>query len=248
MTEKDALIEELNALADGQLEKNRIAELQKIIQSNPQISITYTSIVNVKLAVNQLPAETHPELLAILHGRLGEIDRTRRADQFVTRYAWGLCGFVLLTIVGAGTYARMHGSTVGLSDVPGYSAGMVSSSFESAPQGIGNWLKRLIVGSPAKQAAPLKVLKEDVGSISGVPAARVILGDPNDPYTLFIIHSDGPIRGVQPIDGSTQVQYWSGHVGPWNCLNWKQGEYQLILLGNHDQNNLEGVAGSIHVR
>lgn len=248
MNDKDALIEELNALADGQLEKARVAELQKLMQSNSQISITYTSIVNVKMAVSQLPIETHPELMATVSGRLGEIDRTRRADQFVSRYAWGLCGVVLLTIVGAGTYSRLHGSSVGLSDVPGYSAGMVGSSLENAPQGIGRWLKNLIVGSPAKQASALKVLKEDMGAINGVPAARVILGDPSAPYTLFVIRSDGPIRGVQPIDGSTQVQYWAGHVGPWNCLNWKQGDYQLLLLGNHDQNDLEGVAGAIHIR
>ncbi len=248
MTDKEALIEELNALADGHLTKAKAEEIQKLVQANPQLTIHYASIVNIKLAVSQLPKEAQPELMIQVKSRLAEIDRVKKADQFVSRYAWGLCGIVLLTIVGAGAYTRLHGNSVGLSDVPGYSAGLVSPTLDNAPQGIASWLKRLIVGSPAQQSAPLRVLKEDVGSMGGVPAARVILGNPSDPYTLFIVNSSNPIQGVHPIDGTAQSHYWVGNVGPCNCLNWRQGGYQLVLVGKHSESDLESIANSIHVR
>lgn len=247
MTERHEIIEKLHALADDELSASERTEIHAVLQSDEGLKVQYTAIMDLKLAVSQLPREAQPELLNTVRKRLAEIDRVSRADHFVGRYAWVLSGLVLVSIIGGGVYSRMHGSgRVGITDVQNYSASLVGSPLSGAAHGVENWIKGELGSTPNPQ---VHIVREEFGVLGGAPAARILLADPNSPgtpYTLFVIESKSEIGGMEADPSNKRFQ--EGKLGMYNCVNWGQGKYQMLLVGSQPVGTLESVANSLNIR
>lgn len=248
MTDKNDLIQRLHALADAQLTEAEQKEIHAAMQVDVTLKVQYTAIIDLKTAVSGLPREdAQPELLAAVRSRLSEIDRVSKADWFVSRYAWSLCGLVLVSIIGAGTYTRMTaGGKVKIGDVQSYNASLVGSPISGAAHGVENWIKRSL---GLGQNQRVKIVQEEFGTLGGVPTARVILSSPdttNSTLTLFVIESPSKLGGMEVDPANRRFQ--EGRLGSYNCVNWGQGSYQMLLIGSDSFSNLENVAGSLNVR
>ena len=102
---KDIL--QLHALADNQLDPNEAAQVQAALQKDPELMAEYHAVLSIKDCLqSKVSSVTCDETWRTCVGRLNEIDRTRRVEGFVGRYAWALCGVFFLFIVYGGISNR----------------------------------------------------------------------------------------------------------------------------------------------
>ena len=115
---------DLHACADGELTPDRQAELLSAIESNPATKAEYESICAVKRALKSSSSDpTCEELWQRCRGRLDELDKSKRVESFVGKYAWGICGVFFLVIALGGVFNRSLAKSVRSADVAGYVTG-----------------------------------------------------------------------------------------------------------------------------
>src|SRR5665213_4428232 len=108
----------LHALIDGELPPDEHAIALEATNADSNAGLMYTEYRRLKEAVSLLPTIDAPHAAwKRCVNRLDEIERSRKAERFVTRYAWGMTAAVFFLIVGAGAWNRLTGQHMGAGDV-----------------------------------------------------------------------------------------------------------------------------------
>ena len=227
----------VHAVIDGELPAHEHAAALEAVNGDPSASLMYSEYRRLKAAVASLPAVEVPR--GTWHActrRLDELDRNRRAERFVTRYAWALSASVFFLILGAGSWNRLTGQHLGAADVT-HMAGLMSS-FGSDGNG-GKWLQNRVGVTTTGAALPVRLQRVEYGQAGETPMARVTLVDPQGRMFLLVW------RGVEPIDGFVPLQDGSlsaGMVLNQNSVAWIQNGYHCCLYGPRDSGTLASVA------
>src|ERR1019366_3102183 len=108
----------LHAVIDGELPPHEHEAALEAINADPGASLLHAEFRRLKTAVASLPTVDVPSgAWKSCTRRLDELDRNRKAERFVTRYAWALSASVFFLILGAGSWNRLTGQHLGASDV-----------------------------------------------------------------------------------------------------------------------------------
>lgn len=239
----------LHALADGQIEASERAEVERELQQDPSAAAEYRSILLMKQVMRtKLSAPESETVWKACVGRLDEIDRTKRAESFVTRYAWALCGVFLLAILFGGLSSRMNGDRVQTGDVARYVSSLVPVPGVGAVRNdVAQDMLREAMGR-----TPETVRLQGI-QVTGVAEATV---EGRRVFSLRVQDAQGPmalvvIPGVSYVEGTEAVGtegFFRGQIDRMNCVAWSDRGAAMLLIADRPQESLQQVAARICVR
>ena len=232
----------LHAVIDGELEPHEYAAALEAINDDPSASLLHTEFRRLKTAVGSLPTVDVPQgVWRTCTRRLDELDRNRKAERFVTRYAWALSASVFMLILGAGSWNRFTGQHLGAGDVSHMAS--VLSPFDRAGKpdtaNVGKWLQDRVGPVSLNNLAVRPPVSAEYGQAAGTPMARLILADPQGRMALYIWRGSDPVDGFVPLHGGPLS---SGRMLNQNCVAWIQSDCHLVLVGPRDVDDLAKVA------
>jgi hypothetical protein len=236
---------ELHALADGEIDGDARRQLEAEIASCSDSALELDAIRNVKRCLARLEAPAEASAVwEDCRDRLAEIDRSRRIDSFVGRYAWAVCAVFFLCIFAGGMVHRSADGPAGTADVARALAGMSSLSASATSPGAAEqhrWVDGLL--DFARQSASperLEVLGVAEGFLNGRdPMACFSLRDARGDLALIVTRK--PIE----FDGEPSLRLREGYSGQMQGLNfvaWRTEGHTLILLGERSLPDLEAVS------
>lgn len=235
---------ELHAFADGELSAEREAVLRKQLAESPQAQAELQSILALKKALREkcLAAECRQEWSACI-GRLNELDRSRRAERFVGRYAWALCGVFLITILAGGLTSRNGRSdSVSMSDISRIATTLAPSRTPPMQdEARERWLDELL-GQARKSVDPnrVRILGYSGGELDGRPVNVFSLQDGRGKFALLVMPGVFNLEGTQELPQDRGFKL--GHLQGLNCVVWTDGHNTLAVVGKRTYEDLVQVA------
>lgn len=230
---------EMHKLADGEATAAEVAALHAQLQEDPKLKTEYETVVLLKSTLQKhCVGVQDPELLKACKERIIAIDRPKRAERFVSRYALGFCGALAVLIVGAGLLQRglNHGGSLDANEV----AAMSSALSPTAIGGnLNNWLRSKVGDAPVQAPSSLQWVGGFEGESKGKRFATLTFVDQAGPVTLMIVPQTSTISGLAE---SYDHRYRLGVLNGSNCVCWVDGEYALFLYGQRDTIQLQSIA------
>ncbi len=187
-------------MADGELSPQELAELQEELNSDPTASAEYQSILQMKAALQGMrsEAENTDSLWSECRDRFDEIDRTRRVESFVGKYAWGICGVFFLAIAMGGFFNRANIKPVKPADVPSYVAGItpVPVSKNQKQEVLDPVLKQVLGDSFENRPSKMQITAIGGNRIPGRRSTFVQLSDAFGDVAVVALHDLARIEGL----------------------------------------------------
>lgn len=241
---------ELHALADDELTGEERKAVEESLRTSPQANAELQSIVDLKnLLRTKIQVANNEDAWKVAVRRLDEIDKRKKAESFVSRYAWGMCAMIFALIVGAGMLNRVNGRTVGASDMARMAASMApfSRSVASQPQDMRAWIQDVSKGAPLRlDAGRLRVMSYWHGSREDQYITVFYCLDRSGPITLVVVKGANQVTGVEPVEG--RDRYLAGQIDRSNSLSWTDRGFVMTLIGDRRFDELATVADGIALR
>ncbi|MCW5938207.1 MAG: hypothetical protein KF884_08360 [Fimbriimonadaceae bacterium] len=232
----------MGALADGMLDAEERERAEQQLKTDKGALSEFEWAVMLKQSVRQhcRPAESSEEWKKA-KARLDEIDRVKKAEHFVGKYSWALCGIFLVAIVSAAVFNRGVSRPLGNAHVAGLFSGLQLEPAGSETQVTESVRKKL--GEVPRPVAhlPGRVTHVACGQIDGRSAVRLSIQDSMGQLTFFTIRSTTSIDALQRVEGDYQL----GLLGGVPSVAWVEGGYLLILAGDRGFESLIQSAESI---
>lgn len=236
----------IHALADGELSPEETSALNEEIACCEKSCAELNAIRNLKSALSRTQPVRCEDTWQGCVKRLNEIDKARRIEFAVGRYAWGLCGVIVIAIALGGYLTRIGSSGVVRSgDVRRMVSSLVPfSSFKGgdSPEAARRWLSQNVKDAPV----PADRLQLVNGVIGYTPdgqhqVARLTLRDSNGQMTLIMIGAIQQVDGLEPAMG----QFKQGMMEDMHCVCWTDRGWALMLVGDRSTEDLQQVASAI---
>lgn len=235
---------DLHALADGELSSQEEARVRRLLADSPQAQAELESIQALKHALRSKCTSTQCSqewLLCV--GRLNEIDRSRRAERFVGRYAWALCGVFLVTILAGGITNRNDRSdSVSMSDLSRIATTLAPARTPPVQDAARErWLDDLL-GQARKSVDPnrVRILGYSDGQLDGRPVTMFSLLDGKGKFALMVMPGVVNLEGTQ--DLPREQVFKLGHLQGLNCVVWTDGRNTLAVVAKRTHEDLIEVA------
>lgn len=216
----------LHALADGELSEQEAKLLREQILASEEASRELSAIHNLKDCIrSKAQIYTCEATFVASMRRVDELDRNRRVNRFVSRYAWGISGAFFVMIACCGILNRTAGTRVQTSDI----ASMYALAPNSAPQrvpppGYNQWIQDLVRNARI------------VGDLDGHRVSKLMLSDPYGMMGLMDIEGDIAPDGMTEVPGA--AGYYSGNIQGHNAVARKEPSRLLVLIGDRPSDAL----------
>jgi hypothetical protein len=232
---------ELHAYADGQLNQADEARVSQMLKQDAASRAEFESIVSLKKALQARckPVECASEWKACL-GRLDELDKSRRTESFVGRYAWGLCGAFFLFILAGGLFNRMRpAGEMQPADVARAAATLspAAGPRSQEPREVAQYLDNL-VGEASRTIAPerLRIVDGATGEVNGHRVAKLGLRDGEGELALIVINGQ---LDLSKLEDAPDPRLKEGKFLGTNSVAWvDQTGNTLILAGDRSYEEL----------
>jgi len=234
---------QLHALADEELTPSEANALREALKAEPRAAAEVDAILNLKdvLSKNAIRYADEEAWKGCLR-RLDAIDKSRRVEGFVGRYAWALCGIMFVFIV-SGRYAmrNVQGDTARTADLARIFGGGSRPAETPAQARMYADLTHAIRGS--LDTKELQVFPPLFGHVHDLPAARYPMRDRQG--DLVLIQVDGALNLQDTAPLPTNPQMEAGVSEGSNCVVWHKDNQTLLLLGGRSLEDLTQVANRI---
>lgn len=238
---------ELHAYADKELDRESEDRVSRQLQQDPASQAELDTILGLKstLQAHCKPVACSNEWQACV-GRMDELDKVRRTESFVGKYAWALCGIFFLFILVGGLGTRLGPSKgMGSPDLARAvaSLGQASSPQSQQPQEVRRWLDSL-VGTASQLISPDKVivLGAATGEIDGYRVAQLELRDAKGDLALLVLSAQ---LDLSEMPNSSEPGLKAGKLQGVNSLAWNEDGYTLVFAGNRSYDDLAATLKSI---
>ncbi len=231
---------ELHAYADKELDRESEDRVTRQLQQDPASQAELDTILGLKSTLQtHCKGEACASQWKACVGRLDELDKVKRTEHFVGKYAWALCGLFFMFILVGGVATRMSGSKgMGSSDLARAvaSLGQPSSPSSQQPAEVRRWLDSL-VGKASELISPENVVVGPVatGEIDGYRVAQINMRDGKGNLALLLMHADLDISDMPSWNGDMRA----GTLQGLNCLAWHKDGYTLVFAGDRPYDQLE---------
>ena len=231
---------ELHALADGEMDPQEAYALREALKADPRAAAEVDAALNLKefLAKNS-SRHADEEVWKACVRRLDAIDRSRKAEHFVGRYAWAMCGVMLVMILSG---------RIAMRNVRGDTAPVNQSRFFPSPSRTtpaSNRNARLydeILNQVGRNLDPKEIQHGEpfAGVVNGFPAERVFMRDREG--DLFLTRVGGLMEypNTEPLPSNPDLAF--GIVEGANALVWHRPGETWVLSGNRSVDGLDEVA------
>jgi anti-sigma factor RsiW len=236
----------LHALADGELTPAERDAALAWVAEDADAAQEYATLMRLKAALRGLPpANPEPAVWRACVGRLNEIDRARKTESFVGRYAWALCSLVFALIVGGGLLTRMGGRHLGTAELgaAAFQLPGISPVAHPTASAVPGWMSRELGAAPVGHLGALEVVQAVAGTVNGQQLAVLNLRDVIGHMTLYVVRNGGDLDGMSPMAGGMM----SGRIGDRNCVEWTSGPFTLVLAGDRSAEELSAIGSTIAV-
>jgi hypothetical protein len=242
----------LHAYCDGELSPAERAQIEATLKQDAQAVVELQAIRHTKELISSNVRPMNDEALwRQCVGRLDEIDKTKKVEGFVSRYAWGLCAVFLFVILGGGVLHKMNPNSVRAGQVASYVSGMGLTGGWSKPPAQASdrrqWLDQQL--GPVSNAFRSDVIHVEAGkreiTDDGHQVTCLLLADDRGFLKLVVVSNFGSIEGS---DQPGQIQ--EGEVNEMNYVAWNLNNCALYLVGDareRTQEELSQIASNIRV-
>ena len=235
---------QLHAYADGEASPAEANALRESLKSDPQAQAEVDSILNLKdfIAKNAIVHNDDEAWKGCLV-RLDGIDKTRRVEGFVGRYAWAICGVLFLFIVsGRSAMRNVQGDNARTADL----ARIIGSS-RPTPQWKQEQAKMYedLLGLVGHNLDPTAIEAgfPTYGLVRDMAAVRVPLRDRQGDFAVTRIAGTLNLQDTAPTTGNPEFSI--GVANGENCLVWHSRGYTYVLSGTRSLNSLSEVAARL---
>lgn len=229
-----------HAMADGQLDADAVSALEKKIAEDPAMAAEYKAVQELKQVLRKCEAAPAEDAWKACRARLAEVERSKKVESFVGRYAWGMCSVFLVLIVSAAMMNRSNpGTRLGAGDLAYMASGL--SPISGASQNTQRYLEEFGPVKPLITPERLTIRAVANGFVDGIPAVRWDLSDKAGDLTLIAIRAEG-VEGCQKMATSN---YRYTRIGSGVCLTWCGDSYTVALIGDRSPEELVLVADQI---
>jgi anti-sigma factor RsiW len=243
---------DIQAYADGELSPEDRARVEREIAASESATAELVRIRALKsFLAEKSEAVDGDDVWTRCVSRLDELDRSRRVEGFVGRYAWGLCGLFFLVILAGGVFNRANQQSVRTGDVASYVAGLGPSSsggvIDDKMLQVKRGLNSLLKNLQQAQASDQIILTGQREGISR-DGRRVVAFDMRDSRGVMSLLV---IPGVTTIDAMSETDatgaFGAGMIGQSNYVCWVDGGYALVLIGDRSPQELQTIGERIRV-
>lgn len=236
----------LHAYADGEATRDEIAEIETRLKDCSASRAELEAIRSFKACLAaQSRVTDHREAWTVCCGRLNEIDRARKTERFVSKYAWAFTSGIVALVVLTGVARR-----------GGTSPAMGSADLAQMMSQLGTGNKRTVNVRDQKIASEMlrqsSLLLDDTRLVpiamseavfDSMLVRRVTLRDGRGHLALLDLPSEVRFVGLEPVSGTTIL---AGQLDEMNCVVWPSGSRTLALVGDRDTSDLVRIAQQIH--
>lgn len=231
---------DLHAVADGQLAPERRAELEAQLAGDPAAQKELDSILAMKSMLKS-NAETPEcaELWRACRSRLDELDKARRVENFVGRYAWGICGSFLVLILVAGVFQRSRSGHVASNEVSSYVAGLAPISVPRNQNNVvlDQKLKAVIGQTFANRPGQMVISGVGENTVPGQRSQFVQLSDQFGRVAVVAMPDVRQVDGLTTFD--INPRFGCSTVDGVNALFWKREDNVIcMVVGNRTYDEL----------
>jgi len=235
--------QELHALVDGELSPEQRRDLLAELANDPEAAAELQAIQVVKTTLQtKMEQPDDPELWKRCQGRLAEIDKTRRVESLVSRYAWGICGVFFLTIVMGGLFNRISAKSVRANDVAGYVAGLtpvpVAQSGQSQAE-LAPMVKQVIGDALKAKPAQMRIVAIGHNDLPGQRVGCVQLSDAFGIVSVMVMPDVQRVDGVWSYD--RDPRFYCSKVDRMNALFWQDGGMICMVVGQRSYDELHSI-------
>jgi len=229
-------LELIHGLVDGELEGADLALARSRVENDAAFRAHFESARDQKVFCKaSLAPATCSETWSKCRGRLDELDRSRRAETVISKYAWQMAACLFLFMVGFGVYNRTGGQSVNAGSLTTATAAVGPSVVN--PGRVENWLATKLGLRSQAVNRNITFLGAAEGVVEGRQMWKVDMLDGSVPLTLVVIANAPVIQGLND-QGDTQV----GQINGQNCFSWKVREYTCVLVGDRQPDELAQIS------
>ncbi len=240
---------DIHALADGELHGEDKSQASDRLQSCASSRAEYESVLLLKQTLKQkCSAPAHDESWKSCRDRLDLIDKTKRAETFVGKYAWALCGVFLFTIISAAVFNRTAGGNVlNAADMTNVVSGMSPLALPSAsgPSALKQWMNKILGRAPVQIEPQLQLRSVRQGWVNGRRAARFDFVDQKGPLALVVLEETDGVEGAELF--GKESKYYRSQMENNQVLGWCEKGYGLFLISPRSIDELVPVAERLRV-
>jgi len=239
--------EQIHALADDRLADEEKAQALRIVAEDSRAQAEYQWATYIKSTLNaKCPPVADEDSWKAGLARLDAIDRTKRTETFVGRYAWAMCALFLVAIVSAAWVNRTSGSRQLTSEQVAGLFGSFAPAMERSTaqtQSPSEVVKECLPDAPVVTIPREFRIESAERTVSPEnPAARLMLSDQRGRIALVIIKN---ATGVESVNRSTGSEYRTGTLNGSPCVVWETDDATILLLGPRSPEELISIADSM---
>lgn len=239
---------EVHAYADNELQNAEKQQVTHQLADSARLNAEFLAVQTVK---NTLKEKCQPVTCEATwkrcQKRLDEIDRTRRVESFVGRYAWGICAIFFFCIFGAGLWHRSLGPSFSTGDVARISASMTPLSSGPQSQNVEDkrkWIDGLFDSQAPVQTDNVQVLGGSIAELNGQRVVRMRLADRQGFMDLFVVRNANHIDGADQMDG--RAKYSVAKIGSRNCIAWTDHGFGFLVVGDRSIDDLCAIGDALN--
>lgn len=243
-------LELLHAYVDGELSSDERQFVESHLSNDAVAQAEVVRLRSLKSAVSRMAvAEPATPEWSRCVARLDEIDKARRVEGFVGKYAWGLCVLFFCAILAGGALKRGVSSKVHSGEVAAAAAGIGSGSWlrpPSKPDEKRDWVNESLgAATYAVQPDALQVLAVAKQWRDGHDLTFFRLADDRGELQLVVVSDAGDIDGFERMGSELEA----GVINEMNCVSWAAGGYSMLLMApGRSAAELAQIAATIRVQ
>ncbi len=231
----------LSAYADGEVTATERAQIELALKTDSAAVEHLSSMRATKqfVAEHARPVE-NDELWSTCVKRLGELDRTKKVEGFVGKYAWGLCALFFCVIVTGGMLRKLNPNSVRTGQVASYVSGLAGgwSRPPAAPQGQREWVEQKLGRMGADmQPDHFDVVACQEGLVDNHRVVRLLMRDSVGVVEMVVVSNVDTIDG-----GEAMGNFHAGTLNGANCVAWSQDGSAAFLMGDANQRTHQDLA------
>lgn len=231
-------IEDVHALADGELADDKRKETMKIVEENPEAAAEYQWALFFRESLSKKCVQHDCEdAWRQSKERLRAMDRPSKLDSFVGRYSWAMAASLLIVIAFAGIWNRGFGDReLSHQQV----AQLMSSATPLSPNDATAAMEDgLGTEFPVVQRL-FEVNAVGTGEVGGSTFLRLSLQDSSGPLILYAIRGEKVIKDLKPVRGRNAFSH--GKLNNTPCLSWTHDGISFLMLADRKVEELISLA------
>jgi len=233
---------DLHAYVDGELSAGQLTDAKTTIESSANTLREVEAIRSLKTMLRE--KSEAPEIGGSWRScvrRLDEIDKARKVERAVNRWAPALCGVLLLGIVGAGLFnLRTHWNAPKSQNLARFIG--VSGKAPNSGTSIDHQERRL-QESFASTPTHLEVRRITDGLIDGTKVRRFDMRDASGNLQILLVHEQMDFEGMRTLPDYPTVR--AGVLGTTNCAARIDGNDTVVVIANRSYKDLAEVLNQV---